>query len=99
MPLPRVQIIGTSPDPFIYDIGWDSTIKRPDIDHQSFSREIRFKPTVSEYLVQLNGLLRPLIQRKWAAMVARLNRLEDARLEKVLFGFDRVATVKVRSAL
>jgi hypothetical protein len=32
-------------------------------------------------------------------MVARLNRLEDARLEKVLFGFDRVATLKVRAAL
>jgi hypothetical protein len=34
-------------------------------------------------------LLRPLIQRKWAAMVAKLNRLEDAKLERVLFGFDR----------
>jgi len=43
-----------------------------------------------DYLVQLNGLLRPLIQRKWAAMVARLNRLEDARFERMPFGFDRV---------
>ena len=99
MPLPRVQIIGNSPDTFIYDIGWDTSIKRSDIDHRAFSREIRFRPSVSEYLVQLNGLLRPLIQRKWAAMVARLNRLEDARLERVLFGFDRIATTKVRAAL
>jgi diadenosine tetraphosphate (Ap4A) HIT family hydrolase/5-methylcytosine-specific restriction endonuclease McrA len=99
MPLPRVQIIGNSPDAFLYDIGWDTAIKRRDIDHPTFSRAIRFKPNVSEYLVQLNGLLRPLIQRKWAAMVAKLNRLEDARLERVLFGFDRIATTKVRAAL
>jgi len=32
-------------------------------------------------------------------MVARLNRLEDARLERMLFGFDRVATAKVRTQL
>ena len=32
-------------------------------------------------------------------MVAKLNRLEDARLEKILFGFDRIATVRVRAAL
>jgi diadenosine tetraphosphate (Ap4A) HIT family hydrolase/5-methylcytosine-specific restriction endonuclease McrA len=99
MPLPRVQIIGNSPDAFIYDIAWDTAIKRRDIDQPAFSRAIRFKPNVSEYLVQLNGLLRPLIQRKWAAMVAKLNRLEDARLERVLFGFDRIATAKVRTAL
>jgi 5-methylcytosine-specific restriction endonuclease McrA len=99
MPLPRLQVVGNSPGSFIYDIGWDSTVRRRDLTDGQFDNQIRFKPDVSEYLVQLNGLLRPLIQRKWAAMVAKLNRLEDARLEKVLFGFDRVATMKVRSAL
>jgi len=99
MPLPRVQMIGNAPDPFIYDIAWDATVRRGDIEAATFSREIRFKQNVSEYLVQLNGLLRPLIQRKWAAMVARLNQLEDARLERMLFGFDRVATAKVRTQL
>src|SRR5690606_4671248 len=33
------------------------------------------------YMIQFNGLLRPLIHRQWAGMVARLNRMEEARLE------------------
>jgi hypothetical protein len=57
------------------------------------------KPGVGEHLLQLSGLLRPLIQRRWAAMVAQLNRLEDSQLELFLFGVDRVATKKVRVAL
>jgi hypothetical protein len=69
MPLPRLQVVGNSPDPFIYDIGWDSTIRRRDPSTKQFDNQIRFRPDVNEYLVQLNGLLRPLIQRKWAAMV------------------------------
>ena len=38
------------------------------------------KPGVGEYFLQLSGLLRPLIQRRWAAMVAHLNRLEESQL-------------------
>jgi 5-methylcytosine-specific restriction endonuclease McrA len=60
---------------------------------------VLLKPRVGEYLLQLNGLLRPLIQRRWAAMVAQLNRLEDSRLEMFLFGADRVLTAKVRAGL
>jgi len=53
----------------------------------------------AEYLLQLNGLLRPLIHRHWCAMVALLNTLEDSRLEEFLFGAERVPTVKVRAGL
>ena len=53
----------------------------------------------AEYLLQLNGLLRPLIHRHWCAMVALLNTLEDSRLEEFLFGTERVPTVKVRAGL
>ncbi len=49
--------------------------------------------------MQLNGLLRPLIHRQWAAMVASLNRLEEARLERFLFGAERVPTDAVRPGL
>ena len=54
---------------------------------------------IAEYLLQLNGLLRPLIHRHWCAMVALLNTLEDSRLEEFLFGAERVPTVKVRAGL
>lgn len=54
---------------------------------------------MGDYLLQLNGLLRPLIQRRWAAMVAQLNRLEDSQLEAFLFGADRVQTARIRAGL
>lgn len=53
----------------------------------------------AEYLLQLNGLLRPLIHRHWCAMVALLNTLEDSRLEEFLFGAECIPTVKVRAGL
>ena len=57
------------------------------------------EPGVGEYFLQLNGLLRPLIQRRWAAMVAQLNRLEESQLEMFLFGADRTRTAKIRVGL
>ena len=57
------------------------------------------RPGVGEYFLQLNGLLRPLIQRRWAAMVAQLNRLEESQLEMFLFGADRTQTAKIRAGL
>jgi hypothetical protein len=47
----------------------------------------------------LSGLRRPLIQRRWAAMVAQLNALEESQLDAFLFGVDRVQTAKVRVGL
>jgi hypothetical protein len=44
-------------------------------------------------------LLRPLIQRRWAAMVAQLNGLEESQLDAFLFGADRVQTARVRVGL
>ncbi len=104
MPLPRLQIIGGQEDAFLYTIGWDPSIKRGAVkEYQegggSFDNRILLRPGVGEYLVQLNGLLRPLIHRQWAAMVASLNRLEEARLERFLFGAERVPTDVVRPGL
>ena len=45
------------------------------------------------------GLLRPMLERKWVEMVARLNRLEEARLELFLFGAERISLEPVRGPL
>ena len=105
MPLPRVQVMGDTPREFIYALGWDKTIARgPVARYQAgksaaFDNRVLLMPGVGEYLLQLSGLLRPLIQRRWAAMVAGLNRLEQSRLEAFLFGAVRIPTTKVRAAL
>jgi hypothetical protein len=51
--------------------------------------------------VRLSGLLRPLIQREWARLVARWNRdaSDEARLEDFLFGVERIPLGRVRDGL
>jgi 5-methylcytosine-specific restriction endonuclease McrA len=105
MPLPRLQRMGVTTTEFLYQIGWDERVPMRTVDRylggatEAFDNRIQLKPRVGAYLVQLNGLLRPLIHRRWCAMVAALNRLEDSRLEGFLFGAERVATVRVRAGL
>jgi 5-methylcytosine-specific restriction endonuclease McrA len=105
MPLPRLQTMGQSQREFIYDIYWDQRIDRREVaayqarQPSTFDNRVLLRPGVGEYLLQLSGLLRPLIQRRWAAMVAQLNRLEDSQLEMFLFGTDRTPTAKVRAGL
>jgi 5-methylcytosine-specific restriction endonuclease McrA len=100
MPLPRLQMMGQSLDPFIYEIHWGARVQRRDVERAAgFDNRVLLKPRVGDYLLQLNGLLRPLIQRRWAAMVAQLNRLEDSQLEAFLFGADRIQTARIRAGL
>jgi 5-methylcytosine-specific restriction endonuclease McrA len=105
MPLPRLQTMGRSHRPFIYEIQWDHAIDRRAVaayqegGPSGFDNRIMLAPHVGEYLLQLSGLLRPLIQRRWAAMVAQLNRMEESQLEQFLFGADRTPTAKVRAGL
>lgn len=92
MPLPRVQMVGNVHDEFIYSIGWTTDIRRREVQAyqrgtpSDFDSRILLKPGVGAYLIQLNGLLRPLIHRRWTGMVARLNRMEESQLETFLFG-------------
>lgn len=97
MPLPRLQFVGTFYDPFLYDIGWTSNVRPSD----AIDRTIRFREGAPEMLVRLAGLLRPLIQREWMSMVARFNptEVQDAQLEKFLFGRNRVMLEPVRDDL
>src|SRR5207237_3043604 len=71
VPLPRLQTIGISVDSFIYQINWDQNIPFRDVIRYQrgvgeFDNRILLKPRVGEFFVRLNGLLRPLIQRRWA---------------------------------
>jgi hypothetical protein len=98
MPLPRLQTVGLSRDPFIYEINWDETVRHGDL-RTNFDNNIRFKPGAGECLIQLNGLLRPLIHKKWASMVARINNLQENQLEDFLFGLERISSARVRGGL
>jgi 5-methylcytosine-specific restriction endonuclease McrA len=105
MPLPRLQILGRSESRFIYEFGWDQRVRQARVARYqagtagAFDNRVLLKSGVGEYLLQLSGLLRPLIQRRWAAMVAELNRLEESQLDLFLFGADRTQTAKVRGGL
>lgn len=105
MPLPRLQRIGGEHDPFIYQIGWDESIRQRVVtEYQrggggSFDNRLLLRPRVGEYLVRLAGLLRPIIHRRWAAMVAQMNDLADAKLEEHLFGLERISTEPIRNGL
>lgn len=105
MPLPRAQRVGTTEDRFVYQIGWDEGISQASVGAyqrgrpSEFDSQIRLQPNVGEWLVALNGLLRPIIYRSWTAMVARINRLPESELERFLFGASREATRPVRNVL
>ncbi len=97
MPLPKLQRVGNVDDPFLYHIRWDDKVRPSD----PIDRKIYFQAGTPERLVQLAGLLRPLIQREWASMVARFNpeEVDAARLEEFLFGRGRVSLEPVRDDL
>jgi hypothetical protein len=101
MPLPRVQVIGNTESRFLYDIGWNTSVKRRDLEDSAFDKRIHLRPGVGSYLVQLSGLLRPLIHRGWASMVADLNpaATDEARLQEFLFGAPRISLDPVRKDL
>lgn len=106
MPLPRLQRVGATSTPFIYDIGWTiedaklSEVRQYQRDGTGpFDNRIQLQQGVGDHLIRLNGLLRPLLYRHWAGMVARINRLEESRLESFLFGTKRQDLGPVRKAL
>ena len=101
MPLPRLQYVGSVHDPFIYRIGWTSKVRLSEFRDKRFDRNIYFVHGATKYLTQLSGLIRPLVQREWAARIARYNRqvLEDAYLEEFLFGQQRISSTLIRNPL
>jgi 5-methylcytosine-specific restriction endonuclease McrA len=96
MPIPRLQRFGDGQfaveDRFIYDYGWtentaEGAVTRPDFDDRLFLR-----PNVGEHLVRMVPLLRPAVQSKWAALVARNNKtlVDRGHLDDFLFGTTRI---------
>jgi 5-methylcytosine-specific restriction endonuclease McrA len=103
MPLPRLQQIGDGDDvdEFVYRIAWSRAITVARVRAGDFDNTIRFIGDAGEHLRTLSGVLRPLIQRQWSAMVARINRQvsEEARLDEYLFGLSRIDLSPVRLPL
>lgn len=103
MPLPRLQVVGDRKTEFLYRIGWDERIKLESTRNAAFDSRLYLQPGVAENLVRLSGLLRPLIQRAWASMVAQIkankNITDEARLQEFLFGAHRIALDPVRADL
>lgn len=104
MPLPRVQTLpGNVEDRFLYDIAWSlaKPVTQGAFRRNDFDNVIRFMPGAAEQLVALSTMVRPLVQRQWAAKVARMNAgvVEDAGLEEFLFGATRVSLAPVRGPL
>ena len=109
-PLPRLQLVGGRPVELLYRIGWGlegtcDAPRRRDVrayqrgDKTDFDNRILLFPGVGEALVRLAGILRPVIERQWAAMVARINDLPEADLERFLFAPVRETAEKVRRPL
>jgi hypothetical protein len=96
MPLPRLQVVGNTENRFLYEIGWDTRVRRQDVEIEGFDGHIHLLPGVADNLIRFSGLLRPLIQRAWAGMVAGINRdaTDEARLQEFLFGASRVASIR-----
>ncbi len=66
---------------------------------ETFDNRLLLKENVGASLIALNGVLRPLIHRQWAMMVARLNQLQESVLEDFLFGNERISLEPVRTRL
>jgi hypothetical protein len=105
MPIPRLQVLGRQQDQFLYEYNWPQDVRRSAVtryqrgNESAFDNRLLLRPGVAEQLVRLNGMLRPLFHREWAAMVARMNKLPEAQLERFLFGSERTSLDAVRSPL
>ena len=101
MPIPRLQFVGAAHDPFIYTIGWDTTVTPGQAARPGFPRRLDFAGAAGDHLVRLAGLLRPLIEAKWIELVTRFNAgvIADPGLAPFLFGAQRISTARLVPAL
>ena len=105
MPLPRLQIIGGEEDRFLYEYGFTKETTKREVDEyqqgksHGFDNRLLLRPGVSAALIALNGVVRPLVYRNWAMMVASVNGLHEPSLEEFLFGAPRISLDPVRPRL
>lgn len=106
-PLHRLQTVGEVKTEFIYNISWDKQIeyqKNSVNQYQKgaasdFDNRVLLKPGVGEHLLRLHALLRPLIQREWTRLVARINDQPESKLEHFLFHSRRAWVAKLHGPL
>ena len=109
MPIPKLQRVRGQSANWLYAISWDDGVHAPTASQVrayqrnpmlgTFDNQLRLMPGVGFALTRLHGLLRPFIQQQWAAKVASLNALEEARLPQFLFGSERISLEPVRAGL
>lgn len=98
-PITLLQKFGRQEDRFIYELPWDRPSRRAFNQPGDFDNQLRFVGAAGDHLVRLAGLLRPLLQRRWAAAVSRMNELPESGLEDFLFGVSRAALAPVLPGL
>lgn len=91
MPLPKLQRRGGDESRFIYDYAFTGPREQ----------ELKLVGDAGDFLVRLEGMLRPLIERFWSDQVRRLNHveLEQTRLDEFMFGSKRISLDPVRGPL
>lgn len=101
MPLPKLQRVGDTLDPFVYRIAWDDGVRRAEYFAEGFDRSLHFVGEAADHLVRLAALLRPVIQREWARLVAQFNPelVPEGRLEEFLFGVERISLAAIQGGL
>lgn len=108
MPLAKLQRIGGQSAQWLYSLSWDDGANAPTGGQvrayqqgrpSPFDNQVRLLPGVGRALARLHGLLRPFIHQQWAAKVASLNGLQEARLGEFLFGSERTSLEPVRGGL
>ena len=101
-PLHRLQLVGETHDPFLYDDSWlhDGITRRQLAAH---GNAIVLEPGVTSALARLSGLLKPALEILWVEDVRRLNRLHFDRSEDDLaahlFGRERMSLAPARTVL
>jgi hypothetical protein len=105
MPIPRLQVMGREEERFLYEYGWTQDVRQGKVSRYqrgeptAFDNTLRLQHGVAEHLIALTGILRPVIRREWALMVAGMNALPESRLEEFLFGTSRIPLYAVRVPL
>ena len=78
-PIDKLQNLPGEPQPFLYEV---------------MGQEVRFIPGVAEALAKFAGVLRPLVEFRFAEVVAKINRdslghVAEYQIHEHLFGSDR----------
>ena len=105
MPLPKLQRFSTSAGArevrFLYDYGWPDEVPEGRVRSPGFDDTLYLQLGAGEWLVRLAGVLRPIIQQRWAAFVAERSQdvVDVAYLDEFLFGSTRANLQRVRAPL